>query len=477
VTGASPRQRVGALTGRPMSVHAVNVSYSRPLSREGRKQAELKARIARRSHALEMNVASAKQRLQALLVQNELPAIEQRGMQRPAWSSWRPRDDSTDVDSLVSVVRQRHSASANASTRPSRLPSPRTPSIVARIGFNFSDSLECLGPIAPVSARTSPIKLPPPPPQIAHWSVLATADTTTNGDVPEGAHAPSSSHAATSGDSGQACSMARSSVSPTSCIDTRPTTSVSPTSIDTHPIPTGRHSGDTHPTTTHTLVTASARGAREPSSDGRAHTPQPSRTPRQHHSEHGVLHARTPPLHPSDVMLLKIVLNQSSRLLGAAPFDDDDVARLLPFCHTLTLHRYQQLWRHLGDPITTFYIVLRGGLLITGLGVTRHIEPGHGVAGGAWMRESLHLNEAIATFPTELLALRATAVKAAALERTETGRALAELCVRLRATVGFTYSMMLLSNYIPFFVGQPIATVRRHGSHSAQIPWRSRCDQ
>jgi len=148
------------------------------------------------------------------------------------------------------------------------------------------------------------------------------------------------------------------------------------------------------------------------------------------------------------------------------------VEMLVPYASTLTLHRYQTLWRRLGEPISTFYVIVRGAVLITGLGVTRVAGAGTAIAGGAWMRENLTFTEALATEPTELLAVRASAVKAAAALAEKTApmytvdgdlwhNVLGELCAKLRETVGFAYSMMLLSQYIPYFTGQPIAVVRK----------------
>ena len=152
---------------------------------------------------------------------------------------------------------------------------------------------------------------------------------------------------------------------------------------------------------------------------------------------------------------MRTVLNKASAVVGEGEFTRPEVETLLPYASILHLNRYQKLWRPLAEPMSTFYVVVSGNIRLTGLGVTAHVGPEEGLAGAAWMRENLHINEATATEPTVLVAIRAEQAKSVR------GPVMDGMCPRLRATVGFTYTMLLLSSYIPVLSGQRVAVIRR----------------
>ena len=152
---------------------------------------------------------------------------------------------------------------------------------------------------------------------------------------------------------------------------------------------------------------------------------------------------------------MRTVLNKASAVVGEGEFTRPEVETLLPYASILHLNRYQKLWRPLAEPMSTFYVVVSGNIRLTGLGVTAHVGPEEGLAGAAWMRENLHINEATATEPTVLVAIRAEQAKSVR------GPVMDGMCARLRATVGFTYTMLLLSSYIPVLSGQRVAVIRR----------------
>lgn len=148
---------------------------------------------------------------------------------------------------------------------------------------------------------------------------------------------------------------------------------------------------------------------------------------------------------PAVVDTVQAVLDASCQRAGVAAISRENVERIAAFATVVQVQRYANIWRRLGDSISSYFVVLSGRVAINGHSVTagsgrslsRVIGPRQDLGGGAWLPETMHLDEAVAIEPTELIAIRAEAMRAAP--------GLEELCDQLRDSAGRTYLMMMLT--------------------------------